>query len=63
MNIEAKRGQDLIQAESQYSKNLRINQAIYLAARQRGVVLETIPFLDIRGNDSMWGFIFLKEIG
>ncbi|OAQ33180.1 hypothetical protein K457DRAFT_255512 [Linnemannia elongata AG-77] len=49
MNIEAKRGQDLIQAESQYSKNLRINQAIYLAARQRGVVLETIPFLDIRG--------------
>ncbi|KAG0077772.1 hypothetical protein BGZ90_006538 [Linnemannia elongata] len=49
MNIEAKRGQDLIQAESQYSKNLRINQAIYLAARQRGIVLETIPFLDIRG--------------
>ncbi|KAF9329808.1 hypothetical protein BGZ91_000389, partial [Linnemannia elongata] len=49
MNIEAKRGQDLIQVESQYSKNLRINQAIYLAARQRGIVLETIPFLDIRG--------------
>ncbi|KAG9064279.1 hypothetical protein KI688_003467 [Linnemannia hyalina] len=49
MNIEAKRGQDLMQAESQYYKNLRINQAIYLAARQKGVVLENIPFLDIRG--------------
>ncbi|KAF8942468.1 hypothetical protein BGZ47_006450 [Haplosporangium gracile] len=51
MNIEAKRGQDPVQAESQYSKNLRINQAIYLAARQRGVVLETIPSLDIRAKE------------
>ena len=50
LNTEAKAAEDLVPADIQYRKNIRINHAIRREASRRGIELPRVLFLDLRGK-------------
>ncbi|KAF9980508.1 hypothetical protein BGZ65_005015 [Modicella reniformis] len=53
LNSEAKLRDDTTSCDNQYLKNLRINHAIHKVAEKRGLQLQTMNPLDIRGMSAM----------